>query len=96
VVWPWIATLALATTLAMAVDSSAGAQAAMQAQPADALTNPPATSTHTIILTSTDAQGVVQSFFCDAPPNLFASDQLLLSPVELTRLLTQLTCDDRH
>ena len=52
VVWPWLATLALATTLALVLDHSiAGAQvAAMQTHSADALTSLPAPSTHTIIL----------------------------------------------
>jgi hypothetical protein len=95
VVWPWVATFALATTLAMAVDHSiAGAQVApMQAQSADAIATLPASSTHTIILTSTNPQGVTQSVVCDAPPNLFASDVLELSPIDLTRLSSQLQCD---
>ena len=90
VVWPWAATFALATTLVLAVDHSiAGAQVApMQAEPADALTTLPAPSTHTILLTSTDAEGVTQSVVCDAPPNLFASDVLELYPADLTRLST--------
>ena len=99
VVWPWVATFALATTLALALDHSVtGAQVEpMQAQPTDALTTLPAPVTRTILLTSTDAQGVTQTVYCDVPPNLFASDVLDLYPADLTRLSTQLQCDNaRH
>jgi hypothetical protein len=94
VVWLWVATFALATTLALALNYRiAGAQVApLQAQPADALRSPPAPSTRTTLLTSTDAQGVTQSVFCDVSPNLFASDVLEVSPLDLTHLSTQLKC----
>jgi hypothetical protein len=94
--WPWVATFALATTLALPVDSSiAGAQVStLHTEPADALATLPAPSTYTILLTSKDAQGGIQSLLCDAPPNLFSSDALDLDPAELTALSTQLKCDN--
>jgi hypothetical protein len=93
--WPWVATFALATTLALALDHGITGAQVEPIQPGHgALTTLPTPSTHTIILTSTDAQGATQSLSCQAPMNLFASDELQVSPVDLDRLSTQLQCDD--